>query len=48
MLIRNRVNLDLAYVYRWGDNVRKDSLGVWGTDADVDQHTLYVSTVIYF
>lgn len=48
VLIRNRVNLDVAYVYRWGDDVRKDSLAVWGTDADVDQHTLYVSTVIYF
>jgi len=51
MLIKNRVNLDAAYVYRWGDSVRKDTFGQYGltkTDADVGQHTFYVSTVVYF
>lgn len=48
VLIKNRVNLDAAYVYRWGTDVRKDTFGLAGTDADVDQHILYFSTVIYF
>jgi len=48
VLVKNRVNLDLAYIYRWGDGVRKDTYGIFRTDADVEQHTLYVSTVIYF
>ena len=48
ILIHNRVNLDIAYQYRWGDNVRKDTFNMAGTDADVDQHTIYLSTVIYF
>jgi long-subunit fatty acid transport protein len=51
LLVKNRVNLDLAYVYRWGRDVRKDTFGQFGftnTDARVDQHTLYLSTVIYF
>ena len=51
LLIKNRVNLDLAYVYRWGNDVRKDTFGQFGlshTDADVDQHLIYLSTVIYF
>ncbi|MBP8131711.1 MAG: outer membrane protein transport protein [Candidatus Hydrogenedentes bacterium] len=48
LLIRNRVNLDIAYQYRWGDDVRKDTFGLKSTDADVRQHYLYFSTVIYF
>lgn len=48
VLIRDRVNIDMAYTYRWGKDVRKDTFGLFGTDADVDQHTLYLSTVIYF
>lgn len=48
LLIRNRVNLDAAYQYRWGDNVRKDSLGWRRTDFDVRQHNLFLSTVVYF
>lgn len=47
-LIKNRVNLDFAYQYRWGNGVRNDTFGLAGTDADVDQHLFYVSTVIYF
>ncbi|HDP36163.1 MAG TPA: hypothetical protein ENN29_13775 [Candidatus Hydrogenedentes bacterium] len=48
VLIKDRVNLDLAYVYRWGSGVRRDTFGFSGTDADVRQHTLYLSTVVYF
>lgn len=53
LLIGSRVNIDLAYEYRWGNNVRKDTLagaGIFerGFDTDVDQHSLYLSTVIYF
>lgn len=48
VLIKNRVNIDAAYVYRWGDGVRNDTFGLAGTKAGVDQHTFYLSTVIYF
>lgn len=51
LLIMNRVNIDLAYVCRLGFNVRGDTFGQFGfksTHFDVDQHTLYLSTVIYF
>lgn len=48
LLIGNRVNLDLAYIYRWGDDVRRDTFGFAQTSADVDQHAVYLSTVIYF
>ncbi|HOV34016.1 MAG TPA: hypothetical protein PLX23_11720, partial [Candidatus Hydrogenedens sp.] len=47
-LIKNRINIDAAYVYRWGNNVRKDTFELVGTDADVEQHLFYLSTVIYF
>jgi len=48
VLVKDRVNIDLAYVYRWGDGARTDTFGLFGTDADVEQHNLYVSTVVYF
>ncbi len=48
LLMYDRVNVDLAYIYRWGDDVRTDTLGFAGTGFDVDQHMLYLSTVIYF
>ena len=48
VLVKDRINLDFAYVYRFGDGAREDTFGLYGTDADVDQHTLYMSTVIYF
>lgn len=47
VLIRNRVNVDFAYQYRWGNDVRKDTFAQPGTAADVDQHEFYLSTVIY-
>jgi len=48
VLIRDRVNIDAAYTYRWGSGVRADSFGLAETDGDIDQHLLYLSTVIYF
>jgi long-subunit fatty acid transport protein len=48
VLVKDRVNLDIAYIYRFGDNARKDTFGLYGTKADVEQHSLYVSTVVYF
>jgi long-subunit fatty acid transport protein len=48
VLIKNRINIDAAYQYRWGTNVRKDTFGLRSTDADVQQHTFYLSTVVYF
>lgn len=49
VLIKNRVNLDLAYQFRWGNNVRSDTLSEFrGTTLDVVQHSVYLSTVVYF
>lgn len=48
LLMYDRVNLDFAYIYRWGRDVRQDTLNLAGTDVDVDQHQFYLSTVIYF
>lgn len=53
VLIKNRVNLDALYEYRWGDNVRHDTLTGAGKfernfDIDAGQHSVYLSTVIYF
>ncbi|MFM1922053.1 MAG: hypothetical protein RLZZ303_3687 [Candidatus Hydrogenedentota bacterium] len=48
LLVYDRVNIDLAYIYRWGKDVRTDTLGLAGTGFDVEQHQLYLSTVIYF
>lgn len=48
LLIMDRVNLDLAYQYRWGSDARKDTFGLKDLSADVSQHYVYFSTVIYF
>lgn len=52
-LVKNRVNIDAAYQYRWGTNVRRDTFGgarglIRGFSEDVEQHAFYLSTVIYF
>jgi long-subunit fatty acid transport protein len=52
-LVKNRVNIDAAYQYRWGTNVRRDTFGgargvMRGFSEDVEQHLFYLSTVIYF
>lgn len=51
--IANRVNLDFAYQFRWGTNVRKDLLTPFrpsdkGFSMDVYQHQFFASTVVYF
>lgn len=52
LLIHDRVNIDFAYQYRFGDGVRGDTFGQnFGQDrarGDVAQHELLLSTVIYF
>ncbi len=53
VLIKNRVNIDAVYEYRWGNNVRRDTLAGGNVyerrfGADFRQHTVYLSTVIYF
>jgi len=48
VLIKNRVNIDAAYVFRFGNGVRSDTFGLNHVDADVRQNTFFLSTVIYF
>lgn len=48
VLLYNRVNIDAAYVYRWGDSVRQATFGLSGTSSGIDQHLFFLSTVIYF
>ena len=56
LLIGSRVNIDAAYQFRWGNDVRRDTLAggtaskFWEQDfgTDVQQHSFYLSTVIYF
>ncbi|MEK7793541.1 MAG: outer membrane protein transport protein, partial [Candidatus Hydrogenedentota bacterium] len=53
MLIKDRVNVDVAYQYRFGTNVKRDTFAgnfpfEIGFDSDVHQHFFYLSTVIYF
>ncbi len=52
-LIKNRVNIDLAYQFRWGTNVKQDTFAgdspfVNDFHVDVTQHQVYLSTVVYF
>lgn len=49
LLTHQRVNIDVAYQLRYGDNVNRDYLrGVTGFNEDVLQHRVLLSTVIYF
>ena len=40
--------LDAAYQFRFGRDVNGDVIGIPGTDADVDQHKVYVSAIYHF
>ena len=46
--LREVLSLDWAYQYRFGTNVEGDVLGVPDSDADVDQHLLLASLIVYF
>lgn len=54
VLIHDRVNIDAVYQFRWGNNVRRDTVAgapAWlerGFRENVRQHTIYLSTVVYF
>ncbi|MCP4641585.1 MAG: hypothetical protein GY851_14170 [bacterium] len=49
LLTHNRVNIDVAYQFRYGHDVNSDFIrGIEGWNEDVYQHRLLVSTVIYF
>jgi len=49
LLLKQRVNIDLAYQARFGLGVNRDFIrGVKGFKEDVYQHRLLLSTVIYF
>ena len=39
---------DVAYQYRWGNDVRKVRLGQEEVFQDVEQHTVYVSLIYHF
>ena len=48
-LAYQRVNLDIAYQYRYGNDVNSDFLrGQRGFSEDVEQHRILLSTVVYF
>lgn len=49
LLVKQRVNIDVAYQFRFGRGVNTDFVrGVPGFDEDVIQHRVVFSTVIYF
>jgi hypothetical protein len=49
LLLNQRVNLDVAYQIRYGDEVNRDFVrGISGFREDVVQHRVLLSTVIYF
>ncbi len=41
-------SLDIAYQYRFGNNVGDSTLKKWGFSQDLDEHTVYSSVIIYF
>ena len=49
LLANQRINIDAAYQFRFGDGVNKDYIrNVAGFEEDVYQHRFLLSTVIYF
>ena len=47
-IVYRRVAFDIAYQYRWGDDVGSDLLSSYEFSQDVDEHTLYTSIVFHF
>lgn len=49
LLVKNRINIDLAYQFRYGNDVNGDLLlGIPGFNEDVYQHRVLLSTVVHF
>lgn len=49
LLAQNRVNIDVAYQFRYGNDVNRDFFrNISGFHEDVFQHRVLLSTVIYF
>ncbi len=49
VLLNQRINIDAAYQFRFGNDVNSDLIGgIPGFSEDVYQHRLLLSTVIYF
>lgn len=47
--LNQRINIDMAYQYRFGRDVNADFVrGVQDFEEDVDQHRVLLSTVVYF
>jgi long-subunit fatty acid transport protein len=46
--IKERVNLDLGWEYRWGNNVNGDSLASFPTDQDISSQRILLSMICYF
>jgi len=44
----NKFALDIAYQYRWGNDVRKVRLGSEEISQDIEQHTIHASIIYYF
>ncbi len=46
--IKNRVNLDIAYEFRWGNDVNGDSLQGFNATQDIRRHRILASLIWYF
>ncbi|MCP4352413.1 MAG: hypothetical protein GY795_43695 [Desulfobacterales bacterium] len=44
----NRLSFDIAYQYRFGNNVGTSILKSWNHSQDVNEHTVYSSVIMYF
>ncbi len=44
----NRINLDLAYEFRWGNDVNQDILRGLDATQDIRHHRFLASTIYYF
>jgi long-subunit fatty acid transport protein len=47
-IMLGNVVLDCAYIYRWGEDVEGDVLGIPKTKADVEQHRFFISMIYHF
>ncbi len=47
-IVKGSFAWDVAYQFRWGNDVRKVRLGTEEVGQDVEQHTIYTSLIYYF